>query len=78
MNEESERQSFENFTFNAFNSQSILLDDANDPDKNVFLEKQFQDSVYYNVNEAKNEFSQHTNDSLSILHLNIRSLKKKL
>ena len=75
MNEQSE-QDFETLTFDAFNSQNVLLNDEIDPDINLFQEKTFPESTYYNLNEAKNKLLNENRKSLSIFHLNIRSLKK--
>ena len=71
---------FESVNFNPFEtSKSILLNNDFDPDNNLFNEDCFQNlnAKYFTINETKNTFQNSNSDSsLSILHLNIRSMNK--
>ena len=70
---------FENLDFNPFNFESILLNNNQDPDENLF--ENFKSSVvYFTPNELKVSLENlpYKNESFSIISFNIRSMKKKL
>ena len=57
----------------------IILNDSCDPDVNFFnLKTQNLDTPYILPEEFKQFHNDSSNDSFSILHLNIRSIKKSL
>ena len=70
-----ERPNFENLRYNLVdNSDDILLDNSCDPDVNFFsLKTQNLDTPFILTEEFVGSSS---HDSFSILHLNIRSIKK--
>ena len=67
---------FENLTFDPFNFESILLNNNQDPDKNLY--GSFQNSSFYTPNELSTllENVPKKNTSFSIISFNIRSMKK--
>ena len=67
---------FENLKFNPSHLQNILLNNRNDPDDNFFNTKQFSYTNYFTIEETKSKHFCSDGKSFSILHLNIRSLKK--
>ena len=72
------KSDFEDISFNPFNKLDSLFEDPNDGVSHYF-DKTDYDSKYLHVNEINtflNDLSQHEN--LSLLHLNIRSLKSNL
>ena len=73
-----ERPNFENLTYEiADNSDDILLDNSCDPDINFFsLKTQNLDSLYILPKEFQKFIDSSSHDSFSILHLNIRNIKK--
>ena len=65
-----ERPNFENLKYEILdNSDDILLDNSCDPDVNL-------DSPYILPEEFQKFIDSSSHDSFSILHLNIRSIKK--
>ena len=62
-------QSFENEKFNPFNPYNKFNSD-NDPDYNIF------NNFYVLPQECYEIFHKFKNDSFSVLHVNMRSLKK--
>ena len=73
-----ERPNFENLKYNLVdNSDDILLDNSCDPDVNFFsLKTQNLDTPYILPEEFQKFVGSSSHDSFSILHLNIRSIKK--
>ena len=72
------KSDFEDISFNPFNKLDSLYEDPNDPDSHYFDERDY-DSKYLHVNEINTflyDLTQHEN--LSLLHLNIRSLRSNL
>ena len=72
------KSEFENIFFNPFNKSDSLFKDTNDSDGHYFDEADYETKYFY-VNEINiflNDFTQHGN--LSLLHLNIRSLRSNL
>ena len=72
------KSEFENIFFNPFNKSDSLFKDTNDSDGHYFDETDYETKYFY-VNEINiflNDFTQHGN--LSLLHLNIRSLRSNL
>ena len=72
------KSDFEDISFNPFNKSDSLFEDPNDPDSHYFEETDY-DSKYFHVNEINtflNDLTRHEN--LSLLHLNIRSLRSNL
>ena len=72
------KSDFEDISFNPFNKLDSLYEDPNDPDSHYFDERDY-DSKYLHVNEINTflyDLTQH--ESLSLLHLNIRSLRSNL
>ena len=72
-----QNSTFEILKFSPYNSENLLLDNNNDPDENFFKESNFADTNYFSTDEAKLKISCSKSNSLSQLHLNIRSLQKK-
>ena len=74
--------SFENYKFNPFTTHNnLLMDNMSDPDMNLFNENNLLnlDTPYLNTTETKNKLSLFNDThSFSVLHLNIRSLNKKI
>ena len=72
--------SFENLTFNPFsNQENILLNNNFDPDENFFDKNSFSkiNAQYFSVDETNIKLSTCCDkNSLSILHVNIRSMSK--
>ena len=74
-----ENETFENFNFDPFNSGDILVNDEQDPDSNFFNDiKHSHNTSYFLPNEAFEFLSNNNNNSFSLLHINIRSLKKNI
>ena len=72
------KSDFENIFFNPFNKSDSLFEDPNVPDSHYF-DKTDYDSKYLHVNEINTFKWPHTAwESLSLLHLNIRSLRSNL
>ena len=72
------RSNFENLKYDiADYSDDILLDNSCDPDVNFFsLKTQNLDTPYILPEEFQKFVGSSSHDSFSILHLNIRSIKK--
>ena len=75
---DNETKNFETLKYNKSDNTDILLDDSCDPDVN-FFNKKFQslDTPYLMPGEFHN-FLDNSSDQVSVLHLNIRSIKKTL
>ena len=73
-----QNSTFETLKFSPYNSENLLLDNNNDPDENFLKESYFADTNYFSTEEAKLKISCSKSNSFSLLHLNIRSLQKKL
>ena len=73
-----ERPNFENLKYDIVDySDDILLDNSCDPDVNFFsLKTQNLDTPYILPEEFQKFVGSSSHDSFSILHLNIRSIKK--
>ena len=67
---------FKNLKFSPFDLQNILLNNNNNPDANFFNTNQFSDTNYFTTEETRSKLSFCNKKSFSILHLNIRSVKK--
>ena len=73
---------FENLSFNPFsNQENILLNNDFDPDKHLFDENAFLslNAEYYTVEDIKNKLNSsfdNSDNSFSVIHLNIRSMRK--
>ena len=67
---------FENLKFSPSDLQNILLNSSNDPDDSLFNTNQFSDANYFTIEKTKSKLFCSNDKSFSILHLNIRSLKK--
>ena len=78
MSDYSEVLNFESLKFNPFDSsEEILTDKSFDPDLNFFNSNIGNlDTPYISHEEHKNLNENGSADTLSILHLNIRSIKK--
>ena len=70
------KSDFKNLKFSSFDLQNILLNNSNDPDDNFFNTNQFSDTNYFTIEETKSKLFCSDDKSISILHRNIRSLKK--
>ena len=72
------KSDFENISFNSFNKLDSVFEDPNDSDSHYF-DKRDYGSKYLHMNEINTflyDLTQHEN--LSLLHLNIRSLRSNL
>ena len=69
---------FENLKFDSFESKDVLLDDSNDPDKNLYNNIQAVDTQFYLPSELLflSEKLHINSEKFSMIHLNIRSAKK--
>ena len=78
MSDYSEVLNFESLKFNPFDSsEEILTDKSFDPDLNFFNSNIGNlDTAYISHEEHKNLNENGSEDTLSILHFNIRSIKK--
>ena len=76
--DDNETKNFETLKYNISDNSDILLDDSCDLDAN-FFDKKFQslDTLYLMPGEFHN-FLDNSSDQFSVLHINIRSIKKKL
>ena len=72
------KNDFEKLKFSPFDLQNILLNNSNNPDDNFLNTNQFSDTNCFTIEEKKSKLCCSDDKSFSILHLNIRSLKKKL
>ena len=63
-------------TFNAFDKESILLNDSFDPDNNFFNTHGFTNTTYFTPETLKVMIKVNNDISFSVLLLNIRSLNK--
>ena len=72
-------ENFEHLKFDPFESKDVLLDDSNDPDKNFYNNIHAVDTQYYLPSELLSLSEKlHINSEIfSMIHLNIRSPKKK-
>ena len=75
------QESFENFEklkFDPFELKDVLLDDSNDPDKNIYNNIQAVDTQYYLSSEllSLSQKLRINSENFSMIHLNIRSAKK--
>ena len=71
-------KSFENDKFNLFEVETILTNDNFDPDSNFLNEKiNSVESTYY-THEEFVSFSSNLSENLSIIHLNIKGLRKNI
>ena len=77
-NSESEIESFENLKYSIADNNNILLDDSCDPDVNFFNVNFENLNMLYLFHEDFNSAYENESSSnyFSILHLNIRSIKK--
>ena len=73
---DNETKNFETLKYNISDNTDILLDDSCDPDVN-FFDKNFQslDTPYLMLGEFHN-FLDNSSDQFSVVHFNIRSIKK--
>ena len=70
---------FESHTFDPFSINEDLEENEQDPDVNYYHDQiPSLQTEYYYPNEAKELLQKHRPSSFSVLHLNIRSMKKKL
>ena len=69
---------FEKQIFNPFDLQKVLIGESNDPNIKFFNDKfEAADSPYFSIDEFVSSSQKLLKKSFSILHINIRSLKKK-
>ena len=72
-----ENESFENISYNPFDSQNILNDQKNDRDINFFNEKpDTANSPYYNVDKLHSSSQNLLKNLFSVLHIIIGSMNK--
>ena len=67
---------FENLTFNTFDNKNILLNDSFEPESNFFNMHNSTNSTNFTPETLKVMINENNGISFSILHPNIRSLKK--
>ena len=73
---DNETKNFETLKYNILHNTDILLDDSCEPDVNFFNNKfQSLDTPYLMPGEFQN-FLDNSSNQFSVLHLNIRSIKK--
>ena len=72
--------SFESLNFDPFSLDDITTNDDTDPDKNFFndFDKNLHDTRYVLPDEVSNFLKENKSNSFSLLHLNIRSLRKNI
>ena len=73
-------ENFENFKIDPFESKDVLSDYSNDPDENVYNNIQAIDTHFHFPSEllSLSEKLHIILENFSMIHLNIRSAKKKL
>ena len=71
-----DESNFEKLRFDPFGFDNVLLNNTNDPDKNIFNNLSQIDSVFYAVEEAATGLKKFDDKTFSVLHLNVRSLNK--
>ena len=71
-------KSFENDKFNLFEVDTILTNDNFHPDSNFFNDKINSVKSTYYIYEKFESFSSNLSENFSIIHLNIRSLRKSV
>ena len=69
-------EGFESLTFNKFDRESILLNYSFDPDSSFFNMHGFTNTTYFTPETLKSMIKENNDISISVLHLNIRSLNK--
>ena len=69
---------FESAAFRTLDFEKILNNDRQDPDENFFNAFNFKDSHYFTPEESSRNLSNFDKSSFPMLHLNIRSLQKKI
>ena len=67
---------FESIVFRTFDFERTLNNGSQDPDENFFNAFRFKDSQYFTPEESTRNLNHFDKSSLSMLHLNIRSLQK--
>ena len=78
INTNARKADFESAAFKTFNFEKILNNDSQDPDENFFNAFNFKDSQYFTPEESSRNLNNFDKSSFSMLHLNIRSLQKKI
>ena len=68
----------EKLRFDPFGVDNVLLNNTNNPDENIFNNLSQIDSVFYAAEEAATSFKKFNGKTFSMLHVDIRSLNRKL
>ena len=76
--DDTEIKNFKKLKYKITDNNDILLDDSCDPDINFFNGKFQSFGMPYLMPEEFHNFHSNSLNQFSILHLNIRSIKKKL
>ena len=71
-----DKNNFEKLRFDPFGVDSVLLNNINDLDENIFNNLSQIDSVFYTAEEAATSFKKINDKAFSVLHLNLRSLNQ--
>ena len=73
-------ENFENLKFDAFELKEVLLGNSNNPNKNIYNNIKAIDTQYYFLSEllSLSEKLHINSESFSMIHINIRSVKKNL
>ena len=76
INTNARKVNFESAAFRTFDFEKILNNDSKDPDENFFNAFNFKHLQHFTPEESSRNFKNFDKISLSVLHLNIRSLQK--
>ena len=67
---------FESLPYSPFNIHESSINSEHDPDINFYQDIFSLETHYCSPNDFKNNFQSFSEDSFSVLHLNIRSMNK--
>ena len=78
MSNPTSNNNFENQCFNPFEKNSVLLDNLSDPDFNFFNDNNLRmiDTQYFSPDDISTQLITSSENSFSVLHVNIRSISK--
>ena len=69
---------FDSLLYNPFSIHESSINSEDDPDSKFYQDISFLETHYCSPNDCQNNFQCFLKDSISVLHLNIRSIKRNL